>query len=313
MRIKKIIIGFIFILILALLTGTVYIGSYLVDFALCRGNAKDPKALPQASAMIITANLPPHPKPNYANEIWEISLNNEKRLGTAFYSAKPSKKWIIMVHGYCRDQRYVWYYAAEYLARGYNVLTPDLNASGQSDGKYLTMGVKESQDIIAWIKKLSTKYPDAQIALHGVSMGAATVMLTAEQPLSRQVYAVIEDCGYTSAYDMFGVKLKEVFNIEPFPILYIIDAIHYYKTDVSLSDAAPLKKIKDTSLPMLFIHGTKDKLIPLSMMEKLYDNCGSKAKEKYIVVGAGHAFSMGKDPNKYFDVVTKFLEKYQKY
>ena len=39
---------------------------------------------------------------------------------------------------------------------------------------------------------------DAEIVLHGLSMGAATVLMVSGERLPEQVKAIIEDCGYTS-------------------------------------------------------------------------------------------------------------------
>lgn len=307
MKLRKVLIGIFIVLV----TVGWFVGDYFTNFAFRRGNAKDPLALPDASKGIITANLAPPQKPAFNNEEWSLVIDNEKRVATAFYTTIPTDKWIVMVHGYCRDQRYVWDYAERYLKLGYNVLTPDLNASGKSEGKYLTMGVKESQDLEGWVKQLLGRKSQAKIALHGVSMGAATVMLTAQKPLPKQVYAVIEDCGYTSAYDMFSLKLKEMFGLPSFPVLNFTDVVNYVKTGVYVSDAAPIKKIKTCALPMLFIHGDNDELVPLSMQRELYKNCGSGAKEEYIVHDADHARSMVKDPDKYFSIAVAFLKKHE--
>ena len=40
------------------------------------------------------------------------------------------------------------------------------------------MGWLDRLDIISWINWIIEQDPDAQIVLHGVSMGAATVMMT---------------------------------------------------------------------------------------------------------------------------------------
>ena len=302
------------LLVLLLIVGTAgwFIGSYFVDFAFKRGNPTDPKALPKASLGIISMNLAAPPKPDFKNEVWKISRNGEQRVATAFYAAQPTSSWIIMVHGYCRDQRYVWYYAAEYLNRGYNVLTPDLNASGNSDGQYLTMGIKESEDVVSWAESIVQKDKNVRIALHGVSMGAATVMLAAEKKLPPNVYAVVEDCGYTSAYEMASFQLRKMFDLPAFPVLNMVDIVQKIKLGCYLSEAAPVKDISRVKLPVLFIHGSKDSLIPYTMAEELYAKCGSSQKDIFIMKNAEHARSMYTDREAYFRKVFGFLENSQK-
>lgn len=69
-------------------------------------------------------------------------------------------------------------FAKQYYKAGFNILMPDLRGHGDSEGQYTTMGYYESVDVIDWIKEIIKKDPDALIVLHGISMGAATVMLT---------------------------------------------------------------------------------------------------------------------------------------
>ena len=230
-------------------------------------------------------------------------------VATHFSPEEPSRRWVILVHGYGRNQSFVWDYAAEYIKRGYHVLTPDLRAAGLSEGKYLTMGVKESDDIALWTKEIARKDENAQIVLHGISMGAATVMMTAaKQP--QNVVAAIEDCGYTSAYDMFTVQLDKLFGLPEFPVMNCVDIVSPMKTGAAISDAAPLRSVPHTEVPMLFIHGDADKLVPCEMMEKLYAASSAPAKEKFIVAGAGHADAKKTNPQKYFGRVFAFLETY---
>ncbi|WP_297968561.1 alpha/beta hydrolase [uncultured Anaerovibrio sp.] len=131
-------------------------------------------------------------------------------------------------------------------------------AAGLSEGKYLTMGVKESDDIVLWAKEIVQNDENAQIVLHGISMGAATVvMTTAKHP--QNVVAAVEDCGYTSAYDMFTNQLDVIFGLPEFPIMTCVDIVSGIKTGVKVSDAAPIKSVPGIKVPIMFIHGTADK------------------------------------------------------
>ncbi|WP_256625956.1 alpha/beta hydrolase [Selenomonas ruminantium] len=294
---------------LLLLAGAGYwIGSGFVDYALLRSDQEDPTAIPEAAVEIVERGLDSPDKPYAENEQWTImSQDGIKLVATHFSPEKPSKRWVILVHGYGRNQSFVWDYAAEYIRQGYHVLTPDLRAAGLSEGKYLTMGVKESDDITLWAKEIARKDENAQIVLHGISMGAATVMMTtAKHP--QNVVAAVEDCGYTSAYDMFTVQLDKLFGLPEFPVMNCVDIVSRAKTGAAISNAAPLRSVVHTEVPMLFIHGDADKLVPFDMMEKLYAASAAPVKEKFIVAGAGHADAKNTDPQEYFQRVFAFLE-----
>ncbi len=299
---------FIAILVLViLLSGAGYfIGNYFVNFALKSENNQPP----QATINISDPDLKPPARPNFESEIWQLkSFDNLNLYATYFLPSTPSHKWAILVHGYGRDQTYAFDYAEEYLKHGYNVLTPDLRASGTSEGIYLTMGAFESQDIFNWCEKIVERDPQAKIILHGVSMGAATVLMTAALN-PKNVVAVVEDCGYTTAYEMFTAQMQKIFGLPEFPIMNCVDIVSKIKTGVAVSDAAPIISVTTSKIPTLFIHGDTDRLVPFEMLDKLYNSATAPVKEKFIVEGAGHADSKIIDPPKYFQRVFSFIDKF---
>ena len=294
------------LVLLCLLAGAGYlVGDYFLGYALRRGEHGEP---PAACAKIADPALETPARPPARSETWEIRSSDGLVLrGTCFYPAAPSHRWAILVHGYGRTKEFAWDYAKEYLEHGYNVLAPDLRAAGESEGTYLTMGTLESEDIALWAAQIAQRDPEARIALHGVSMGAATVMMASalDPP---HVESVIEDCGYTSAYDMFTMQLKEIFGLPEFPIMGCVDLVSRLKMGCALSDAAPLESVPRTRVPMLFIHGDADKLVPFSMMQELYDASSAPEKESMVVVGAGHAAAKSIDSKSYFRKIFSFLD-----
>ena len=293
-----------FAVILILICAGFAVGNYFVDFALKRGEDLSP---PKACGNIADPNLKAPLAPNFLAEDWTLeSFDGLKLHAKRFFPAENSNRWAILIHGYGRDGTFAYDYAEEYLKRGWNVLVPDLRAAGESQGEFITMGALESRDVFDWAEKISTENPDAKIILHGVSMGAATTLLTAAlEP--KNLVAVVEDCGYTSAYEMFTSQLEKIFGLPEYPVMPCANMVCKLKTGVKISDAAPLEVVDKIKVPILFIHGDADKLISIEMMERLYDAC-TAPKDKFIVEGAGHADAKRTNPAAYFDKVFKFLE-----
>ena len=307
MKNKRLIASIIVGLIAIIMVLGYAIGTYFVNFALKRGNDTDPLAPPAACLNIHDKNRTIPAQSKYKNEEWTATSSDGRHLAATHYIPdNPGRRWAILVHGYGRDQRYTGDYAEVYLEHGYQVLTPDLCASGKSEGQYITMGVKEGEEIAVWANKIKAQYPDAQIVLHGVSMGAATVLMAAARDDITGIAAVIEDCGYTSAYEMFSNQLGVIFDLPEYPIMPCVDVVSGLKTGVKVSDAAPIRVIDRIKAPVLFIHGADDKLIPPSMMDRLYDSCRSK-KKKIIIEGAGHGDSMTTDSETYWKNIFDFL------
>lgn len=251
------------------------------------------------------------------NEKWlkenadDIYIKNKK---LTLYSAgiknkKESKIWVIAVHGYTDSGYFMVPAAKKFLEYGYNVLIPDLQAHGKSEGKYIGMGWKDRLDIMAWIDYLIATYGNIKIILYGISMGAATVMMTSGEKLPSNVRIVIEDCGYTSAWDEFSYELKYLFHMPTFPALYNANFITRIKAGYSFKKASSIKQVKKSVTPTLFIHGDKDKFVPFEMLDKLYDVANCK-KEKLVIKDAGHAEAQMIDPEKYWHTVRKFIKKY---
>ena len=288
------------------------VGGYFVDLGLRRGSAEDPFAPPAVFRSAFEGNgsaLSPAARPDFSGEDWQlVSFDGLKLEATHFSPAKSSHQWVILVHGYGCNQQYGWDYAAEYLRHGYEVLTPDLRASGESEGHYLTMGALESHDLEDWTRKIVAADPEARIVLHGVSMGAATVMLTTARSLPPNVVAAVEDCGYTDTRTMFEIELQKLFGLPGFPVLDCADLMCRSKAGFRFADVEPLRAVRQTQVPMLFIHGDADKLVPYAMMQQLYQASAAPVKEVFTAKGAAHAAAC--QDKAYYPTVFAFADRF---
>ena len=77
----------------------------------------------------------------------------------------------------------------------------------------------------------------------------------------------------------------------------------------SLKDASPYAAVAQEKLPILFIHGTADTLVPPEMAHILYDHAAAP-KQILLVDGALHAVASQKDEALYFQTLHDFLEPY---
>ena len=288
---------------------TYWAGDYLIGFALERGSFGDPQGPPRAFALLMPPEKRQFNPPDAPAETWHLRSTDGLSLdATHFWPDRESNKWAIIVHGYGCTQQNSWFIASSYLKLGYHVLTPDLRASGGSEGSYVTLGYRESQDLVDWSWRITELHPDAKIVMHGVSMGAATVMIaSASRGLPPTVKASIEDCGYTSAYSILALQLKESLGLPPFPFMHFVDLACKNLAAFSLQDANPLEAVAHSRVPMLFIHGDADTIVPVEMGQDLYQNCNAPQKELFIVRGAGHAIAGQKEQKLYYEKVVSFL------
>lgn len=223
------------------------------------------------------------------------------------FNGDKNHKWIISVHGYRDDHRFMLPYIERFYEAGFNVFTQDNRAHGASDGEYISMGWLDKDDVYEWLNYIVRMDPDARIIVHGVSMGAATTMMLSglNHPA---VDAYIEDCGYTTTWDMFKVCMNRDYHLPTFPILNVCNLISRIKLGFDFKKSSAISQITKCTKPMMFIHGENDDFIPPEMCDRLYDAFGG-IKEKYIAPHAGHAESLDYDPDAYFERVLAFIDK----
>ena len=225
------------------------------------------------------------------------------------YRMRPeaTHRWIISVHGYRDDHRFMLPYVMRFYEGGFNVFTQDNRAHGMSDGDYISMGWLDKDDVYEWIDCIRRMDPDAEVIVHGVSMGGATTMMLSglNHPA---VIGYVEDCGYTSTWDMFKVVMNRDYHLPTFPIMDLTNLMSRLKLGFDFKKSSSLAQIRKCVKPILFMHGEKDDYIPVEMCHTLYENYGGE-KDLYITPDAGHAESMDYDPDTYFSTIFEFISR----
>lgn len=252
----------------------------------------------------------------HAQEFTELSLKNERgQMLKAFYleAAEKSNKYMLCAHGYRNQGKGEFRFITKfYHDNGYNVLLVDHVAEGASEGKRISFGHYESRDMTLWIQFLIDRFgDDIEIALHGISMGSATVILLASnEKLPENVKFVVSDCGYTVLNELFEDVLKLPVCATK-PLMKTVDLFHFIKNGYSYYSIRPLDAVSKISIPVLFVHGAADGFIPVRMAWDLYGECKSE-KDILIVDNANHIMSYRKDSESYEKKILEFTEKYMK-
>jgi fermentation-respiration switch protein FrsA (DUF1100 family) len=227
------------------------------------------------------------------------------KLSARFFPNGGTKKVVVQMHGW--HSRPYWDLGKAFdlvYDAGYAVLAVSQRAQGDSEGKYLTYGAKESDDLIDWIRLLLKRYgEELSIAITGVSMGAATVLCATGKNLPEQVKCAVSDCSFTSAREEFRSTMKGKLPIARavgVPITRLFAGARY-------SDMSPITAVTRSVTPTLFVHGDKDDFVPYPMMQKLYDACAAQDKDLWTSPGAVHAEAAMTNPEAYAAHVLPWL------
>lgn len=307
----------LFIVFALIFSAGLGVGNYFVDYALSpvsdsvERNISDDDSIKidDESQKIINSNKEEETKKGREFEkltyVMNIGTDDSVVVDGNYIENANQHKWVILIHGYKSNNKSMMSYGAEYYQRGYSVLLPDNRAHGKSGGDYIGMGWLDKDDIACWIDWIVEKDPQAQIIVHGVSMGGATTMMLSGENKDH-VIGYIEDCGYTSVWDIFASELDKRFSLPTFPVLDISNIVAQIKVGYSFKEASSLEQVKKCQKPMLFIHGGKDDFVPTEMVYQLYE-AASCQKDIYIVEQAGHAESKNYDPDAYWNKVFTFI------
>ena len=310
---------------------TYFVGSYFIDFALVpnkggeardSSNASSQKELegyePLSEDLKVKIELAKKQDSSlfeewikkvekYTKAVSITSKDGLKLVGTEFTHPYSLDNWVIVVHGYQSSEAPSKKIARHYYNRGFNVLTISLRAHGDSEGKYIGMGVLDSEDLFLWTSYIVKQNENARIVYHGTSMGSATVLFASSMNIERNVKAIIADCGYTSVWEVFENELKNRFGLPTFPILYMTDIMGRLKAGYSIKNASTLEEVKKSHIPILFIHTTSDDFVPVSMVYSLYAAHNGK-KDLYIVKGANHTEAKYVNMDAYYSKIMSFIQ-----
>jgi fermentation-respiration switch protein FrsA (DUF1100 family) len=185
-------------------------------------------------------------------------------------------------------------------AQGFNVLALDYRGYGGSRGSPSLAGVQ--LDIDAAMRTLLARrdVDPERIIVFAQSLGAAlAIHYLAHSQYRSSVRAVVLDSAFSDYRRIARDKLAGFFLTWPFQWLASVAVEDGYSPAASIKALAPI--------PVLFIHGDQDLIVPLSHSQRLYESAG-QPKQLWVVPDTGHIQAVR---NKTWrQRLTEFLQRY---
>jgi pimeloyl-ACP methyl ester carboxylesterase len=213
---------------------------------------------------------------------------------------------ILLLHGVRSDRRQM-IGRARFLNRlGYSVLLIDLPAHGESAGTRITYGFHEAEGVKAALGYISREFPSEKIGVIGVSLGAASLVLSNPTTV---LDAVVLESMFPSIEEAINDRLNLHLGVmgELLAPLLLWQLPEWL--DVSAEQLQPIAAIASLRMPVLIASGAMDRHTTLAETKRIFESANNP-KELWIVEGAAHVDLHAFEPDVYQKRISSFLAKY---
>jgi uncharacterized protein len=221
--------------------------------------------------------------------------------GWFFRAPEPNGASVILLHGQTDNRAGVLGFADFFLRHGFNALTPDFRAHGESEGELATYGFREADDLRRWVDWLEARQPGAPVFGAGESMGAAILLQTLS--VEQRFCAVVAEAPYATLREIAYERLWQRYGYGPWryalrPVFELALLYQRARYGVDLDRVSPEQAVAHSRTPVLLIYGTRDDNTPPRHAQSIYQkNPGSVTA--WEVAGAGHTGAWNIRPQEF--------------
>ncbi|MCY7333585.1 MAG: alpha/beta hydrolase [Pseudanabaena sp. CAN_BIN31] len=200
------------------------------------------------------------------------------------------RKVILYLHGNGKNISANAKHANRLMRMGFSVLLIDYRGYGRSEGAFPNESSVYIDAQTAWDYLISKGYKPNQIMIYGHSLGGAIAIdLATKHP---DVLGTIVEASFTS--------ITELATLEPKYRVFPINLLIHQRFD-------SIAKVRSLSVPVLYIHGTADDLIPAAMSQQLFEATSSK-KQIVLIPNGGHNNNASTNEPLYLNSIRSFFE-----
>ncbi|NPA28564.1 MAG: alpha/beta hydrolase, partial [Epsilonproteobacteria bacterium] len=181
-----------------------------------------------------------------------------------------------------------------------HVMMVDMRAHGESEGRFVGFGVKESADLLGWMRKIDPKNR-YRWRVHGFSMGAVTAMIMAQKSPDR-FDTVIVDAPWIDFEALVKQELWKRAWLPAWSYPYVRwIARKLLGQDFEAADNRQRVRAL-CALDIRYLFEERDALLPAFQREALFAGCPTADVTLFRDVGHVEAFRA--DPDGYWSVVS---------
>lgn len=194
-----------------------------------------------------------------------LETQDGEKINALFYGGN-NEKVILYFHGNAGDLSGWQFVAEDFLLFGYSILIIDYRGYGKSSGEISENGFYQDAEAAYNFLIERKGIASGNIIIYGRSIGTGVAV---ELARNKKCKGLVLESPYTSLNTLANEKLPFLF-----PSLYLRFRFNN------------LAKINEVTCPIIFIHGSKDTLIPASHAGKLFKKFTGKKKMILIPEGS---------------------------
>lgn len=214
-----------------------------------------------------------------------LETNNKKQIQVFLTTKKSDKPLIILLHGWANTSDKFYPLAKELIKKNWQLLFVNARNHGKSDPDSYSTMVKFIEDLNSVLRFVSASFSDRKIILIGHSLGAAANVYVSGR--NQKIQALVS----ISSFSDLGNTMARSFLKKHMPQWVIKYILKYLEKEIGLSidELSPINNINSVLQPILLLHGTNDKIVPVDECNKLYNKCVIKYTKQRIIEGANHS------------------------
>jgi pimeloyl-ACP methyl ester carboxylesterase len=191
-----------------------------------------------------------------------------------------------------------------------NLCCFDFAGSGHSEGKYTTLGLRESEDCRVVVETLMRTLGQRKFVLWGRSMGAVAAILYAagKQP---HIKSLVLDSPFSDVEQMVRDAGNSYISLGEYLALFLFSMV---KNDIKkhigqdLSTFQPIKFCQLCEAPCVFIVGKSDPLVPPERVQQMLEAYKGQPKDLMVIEGSHSSGRSLADVEKVFGKVAAHLK-----
>lgn len=230
-----------------------------------------------------------------------VRVDETGEVAVSVKNNSTSHSYMLLFHPFTEKPEDMANYAYHFYELGFNLVIPDYI------GETTSMGISEKDSVLNWVNYISEMDSSSKIFIFGVGLGGTAVLLSTESTLPENVKGIISDSAYCDINEVFSENIDAFYGIPEFPTIYLASLYTKVTRGWSFSQIDVKSVVRNSEVPILYIHGTEDSVVPVGQSNELYEVTRAEGTDHFTIHGAEHAQALNTDSEKYWREVNEFI------